>query len=151
MRRIGVHFEGMPTVDQVQLDRYIFEQLRREAWQKRHLRGLATSPALERGSDKRLTRRIRVTKTWDLLLRVQLIDEEEESQETLLKEPVSAPVLTDSEDANTPVFKIYDISTSGCSYLCTETHAPPAGAVLRLFIEGEKLSLQVQGRVIYVG
>ena len=45
--------------------------------------------------------------------------------------------------------RLWDISATGCAYLCDDTDAPPVGTILDLLLVGDGASLPIRGRVVH--
>jgi hypothetical protein len=125
-------------VDQGKLDRYIFDQMRRDARERWHLRGIVYRPP--HFHDRRRAYRIEVQEG-DLKedrRRLSRVD-----QARLIAERFSAwPAVG--------AFVVSDLSSTGCAIQVSSKPDIAAGTRVGLQLLGNGLDLAVHGRVIYV-
>jgi len=120
--RVGVRFEKVSSAVQTELDRFVFALMSRKA--------RARAPQHER----RLAPRVDIVQEKIVL--------------ELLPEQVRG-ALSGARKAEPRRFKLYDISTTGCAFLCAEKDSFQPRQIIRLRIVGEGLDVQVQAKVIH--
>lgn len=119
--RVGVRFEKVSSAVQTELDRLVFALINRKA--------RARGPQDER----RLAPRVEVVSE---RFAVELLPD-------LLR-----GALSGGRSAATQRFKMFDLSTTGCSFFCEPGQLQPR-QLLRLRLVGQGLDVELQARVIH--
>jgi c-di-GMP-binding flagellar brake protein YcgR len=120
--RVGVRFEKVSSAAQSELDRFVFALMNRKA--------KARTPQHER----RLAPRVDIV--------------QEKIVVELLPEQVRG-ALSGAKKPEPRRFKMYDISTTGCSFVCAAMDAFRPRQMIRLRLVGEGLDVQLQAKVIH--
>ncbi len=147
MIRAGVHFDQITPGHRNILDRFLFKKMREEAQRKRHMRGVLYRTLDTRGHERRFARRIRIED--DDKVRIWILSEAEDRQ---LARDAQARLLSDpdlEQEMPKGTLKIFDLSTTGCAYLCLPPQAPKPGSIISLQILDEEFIIQATAHVIY--
>jgi hypothetical protein len=145
MIRLGFHFDQMARTDLAQLERYVFQLMRYEAREKRHLQGLFEALC---GSENERRRAHRVNvKRGELLA---ILETESPGRRGSGSGSVR-PMFPRSGTAATEAcqFDVVDISITGCSLLCPTEQPIWPGMALQLTLKGGWLSVRVLGTVTH--
>ncbi len=126
--RVGIKFLRPPSAMQASLDRYVFALMRRKARASAALGG--------EGSERRLSPRVELETSDQLLL-------------TLLPSmPKGVLGKVDQVDEPGLTFQVSDISTTGGCFICHDV-ALSNGEQIRIRLEAEELSIELQAKVVY--
>jgi c-di-GMP-binding flagellar brake protein YcgR len=121
--RVGVRFEKVSSAARAGLDRFVFALMKRKA--------NARAPQHERR----------------LAPRVEIVNEKLYAE--LLPDQLRGALLGTNKSKDNPRFRMYDISTTGCSFLCVESGRFKPRQMIRLRLVGEGLDVEVQAKVIH--
>ncbi|MFH1130392.1 MAG: hypothetical protein V1754_03595 [Pseudomonadota bacterium] len=144
MLRVGVKFEDVTPADQAVLDRYVFDCMRRDARQKRHVRGQLYG-ILPTGGDRRRDWRVDL-ETGEIYA---FFDEESERQLSLADQ-AKAMAEAQVELQKLGDVRLQDLSSSGCAFFYDEGMGLKKGMALQIRLMAKGFRLVVRGRLVYL-
>jgi len=113
---------------QASLDRYVFALMRRKA--------RASAEGSGEGADRRLAPRVGLESSDGLLLML------------LPAAPEGVLGRVNREEESGPTFEVCDISTTGGCFICEDVEFH-SGEKIRIRLQGEELSIELQAKVVY--
>lgn len=120
--RVGVRFEKVSTSARAELDRFVFAMMKRKA------------SALAPQHERRMAPRVEIVNE---RLFVEVIPDR-----------LIGALAGGKRDEQNPRYKVHDISTTGCSFLCDERRYRRR-QMIRLRLVGEGLDLELQAQVVH--
>jgi PilZ domain len=148
--KVGVRFDRLEPAQQARLDRYVFGQMRREAREKRHVRGTL----FRQGNvsyERRRSHRVDLRRTGEQVA-VGRKRPSTGAQPLSLADQAKI-VASDALPGSLGRYAFQDISATGCAFLCdaTDIFKKRDRLHLELELEGDQgEALELNGTVVYV-
>ena len=127
--RVGVRFEKVKSSERAALDRFVFALMKKKAAARARPGG---------GHERRVAPRVEIAESEDL------------SAELLPTRPLGALSRSATPAREPPKrFKVRDISTTGCSFVCPAGEGPRPGTLIGMRLRGAGIDVELQVKVIH--
>lgn len=143
MMRIGVQFEKLSRANAHQLEQFVFEAMTDQARKRRHVRGLPPQ-VRSAGAERRDTWRVSF-RGGEIQISVSVL--EKETSEHRQNHELFGPERLNHDTCRS--YELYDLSATGCSYICQDAEAPKPGKPISLRLMGSGVHFDLQGIVVH--